>query len=164
MPKITIFMRCINHRQMVSLWHWVFHIDGPLMPGCLPRNWQVVGQWATPIRKAWWLKSPLRAQGPTTRAEASQLGSCHRFFMFFSWFVLLTSQKVACMIWGVPKIWVPLNHQCFSPPARWGSLDSIRVAFSSSSLSFSSGDLSGHCRTSARRWRECQMNARIDAR
>ena len=44
----------------------------------------MVGQWATPIRKAWWLKSPLRAQGPTTRAEASQLGSCHRFFMFFS--------------------------------------------------------------------------------
>lgn len=24
---------------------------------------EVVGQWATPIRKAWWLKSPLRAQG-----------------------------------------------------------------------------------------------------
>jgi len=24
---------------------------------------EVVGQWATPVRKAWWLKSPLRAQG-----------------------------------------------------------------------------------------------------
>ena len=60
---------------------------------------------------------------------------------------------------------------CFSPPARWGSLDFIRVASASSFLlllrqlcpQLRAPELSGHCRTSTASAR-CQWACRTSTR
>ena len=83
-----------------------------------------------------------------------------------SFFELLQGLLVFPRLFGCSSL-ILFGAFSSSPPARWGSLDFIRVAFSSSPFSFSSGTarpqlrapaLSGHCRTSTARWALPDLN------